>query len=362
MMNTTLSRFDKQIEDPSQDPILAIWSYGVGKAIAFTSDAGRRWGAQWASWESYSKFWSQCMRSVMRTRSDDRFRITRTVEGSEGRVSIDAIDPEGRFVNGLAFDAKVVSPDFETFDTTVRQVAPGRYEAAFPAERQGSYTLSLNYEREGARVVLNTGLNVPYSAEYRRLESDHEVLERIAAVGAGRYFEDPATASVFSRDFEVTREVQDVWHELLLAAIALFFLDVFVRRVAIEYREMLRNAWRWLLERVGSRVPATGQADSRLGSLLARKEKLRAETTARYQPPTDDGGRTGIHPATWDAGSGQGGMAPPQGAPPATAKQGRSEKQPAEHESSAYTARLLEAKRRARQKGTSQDQSKEGNK
>ena len=48
------------------NPVLAHWSYGLGRAVAFTSDAGRRWAKAWPDWNSYTAFWSQVVRWAMR--------------------------------------------------------------------------------------------------------------------------------------------------------------------------------------------------------------------------------------------------------------------------------------------------------
>src|SRR5262245_39340691 len=56
------------IEGPStfeqKYPVLATWQYGLGKAVAFTSDARSRpqrstWDQEWAGSDMYKKFWEQ---------------------------------------------------------------------------------------------------------------------------------------------------------------------------------------------------------------------------------------------------------------------------------------------------------------
>jgi len=49
-----------------EDPLLARWYYGIGKSLAFTSDAKTRWGAEWIKWKYFPSFWSQCVRWSMR--------------------------------------------------------------------------------------------------------------------------------------------------------------------------------------------------------------------------------------------------------------------------------------------------------
>ena len=44
---------------PQGDPLLAYWQTGLGKAVAYTSDAHTDWAAQWVGSAMYDKFWSQ---------------------------------------------------------------------------------------------------------------------------------------------------------------------------------------------------------------------------------------------------------------------------------------------------------------
>src|SRR5688572_19066121 len=41
------------------DPLLAHWQYGLGRAVAFTSDAKAKWATDWIGWEKFQQFWSQ---------------------------------------------------------------------------------------------------------------------------------------------------------------------------------------------------------------------------------------------------------------------------------------------------------------
>ncbi len=41
------------------EPLLASWSYGKGRAIAFTSDASGRWSNYWVSWPKFQMFWGE---------------------------------------------------------------------------------------------------------------------------------------------------------------------------------------------------------------------------------------------------------------------------------------------------------------
>jgi len=350
-------------EEPTQDPVLAGWSYGLGKSVAFTSDAGRRWGKDWTAWKGYQRFWGQCVRWVARAHGRDNFRFTRTVDGDRGGVVLDALTPDGELMNGLRFQGHVISPDFETQTVQVRQTAPGRYETGFQVNRHGTYSTVFSYEKDGRASTCVTGVSMSYSPEYRRLDANTTLLRQIAEAGGGRYFEDSDAAlesgAFFTRDFPVSWEIQDIWRELLTAAVVVFFLDVFVRRVVVDYRTVAARAFRMALRPFGRRREIVVAADPRLSSLLERKARVREASATRYaaqaerpvarQPISPQRGTPGAAPAASDIDGVRTEERPPSvKRPEATAPP---EKESAPAPETSFTERLLEAKRRALKRG-----------
>lgn len=43
------------------DPLIAVWSFGKGRAMAFASDIAPHWGAGFQEWKFYEKFWDQAL-------------------------------------------------------------------------------------------------------------------------------------------------------------------------------------------------------------------------------------------------------------------------------------------------------------
>ena len=157
------------------DPILSQWRYGLAKTAAFTSDASGRWAADWLAWPGFETFWAQLVRSVSRRGGGDIFRVERTIDGERGRILLDAIDPDGQFIDNLDVTGRIVDPQFEEEGIKFQQTGPGRYEASFNASRSGSYLLSLQYDDgAGFKGGTQTGINVSYSPEYRHLVSNDE--------------------------------------------------------------------------------------------------------------------------------------------------------------------------------------------
>ncbi len=341
------------------DPLLSSWHYGLGKSVAFTSDAGRRWTAGWTSWQQYRQFWSQIVRWVSRTRSDDRFRISRTREGDTGIVYIDAVDAESNFLNGLNFDATVITPDQKTKGATVRQVGPGRYRAEFPVNDKGVYLTTLKYSINGQDKVYTTGVTIPYSPEYRKLSTNDNLLQRLADTTGGKILdEDIETGkyeSIYRSGFNVARDSKDLWRHLLFWAAILFFIDVFIRRVIVDYVDLAQTGYSKVTGFISRKKAQRTETDDRLKTLLQRKAGLKhnvdpedsAPATQKfYQSSSSDEDDAGVTMDTkFDASVEQDASSRP--APSPSAQKKKAEPTPEAKEEDGFTSRLLAAKKRA---------------
>ena len=90
--------------------VLAKWTYGLGKTVAFTTDAGHRWSAQWTGWENYEKFFSQMVRWSMRPAGDQgKFTIASEVRDGKVEVVITALDKDDDFLNFLSMGGSAVA-------------------------------------------------------------------------------------------------------------------------------------------------------------------------------------------------------------------------------------------------------------
>src|SRR5205823_3092705 len=126
-------------------PILASWTYGLGKTAAFTTDAGKRWATAWTAWENYDKLFSQIVRWSMRpTGETGKFTIATDVQDGKARVVITALDKNDEFLNFLNLNTTVVGPDMKPTSVDVKQTAPGRYIGQFDAGKMGTYMLMVS--------------------------------------------------------------------------------------------------------------------------------------------------------------------------------------------------------------------------
>lgn len=265
----TLMRTDKN------DPLLAVWRYGLGTAIAFTSDAQPRWAQRWLGWEGYSVFWTQVIRSAMRPSAQPNLGLTATVRNGQAIVELQAFTPQGEPISGLTPKLTVGAPSGETTELTLSMEGAGRYTAQFPLRGQGLYVLSAQGDFGGGRAsTLTTALAIPYPLEYRFYRQNRPLLERIASLTGGRVAPEPARA--YDPPPAPQRFTRDLWTLALMLALLLLMVDITVRRVVITIPEALAALVGRLRWRRRQRVIATPVAER----LQAAKQRVAQRTHA----------------------------------------------------------------------------------
>ncbi|MCE5267577.1 MAG: VWA domain-containing protein, partial [Planctomycetaceae bacterium] len=100
--------------EPASDEnntLLAGWTYGLGKTVAFTSDAGARWTADWTSKPMYDKLFGQMVRWSMRPAGGSgKFTVASELVDGQVRVVVNALDKNDEFLNFLSMNATAVGP------------------------------------------------------------------------------------------------------------------------------------------------------------------------------------------------------------------------------------------------------------
>ncbi len=266
---------------PKGDPVLASWRYGLGRAVAFTSDAKPRWASQWISWPGFLKFWQQVVRWTIRSVDKSPYQAWADIDGAQGRAVLEAIDREGNFVNFLKAEARVIGPGLDAVRLPMQQTAPGRYEVRFSAREVGQYVVNISYQDEqGATASQVAGVQVSYSPEYAELTPNEPLLARISEVTHGKLKPEPQEA--FVKREAGARRARDVWAALALIALLLFPLDVALRRLMIE-REHLTLFSEAFARLVWWRRVPVAVAGAPLGRLLHRKRET-VQAIAQERP------------------------------------------------------------------------------
>lgn len=212
------------------DPVMASWQYGLGKVVAFTSDAKARWASDWLEWPGYGKFWTQLVRDTMRKTTLSNFQAEITKDKGIAHLAIDALSENGEFLNELDSDISLIGPDLKKKNLAISQTAPGKYELEFPTKEIGPYFLNIMQKQSGDIVNTQvTGTVVSYPEEYLVSNANEPLLTQLSSVSGGKY---SITAEDAFRPPEnpVVLRIH-LWRPLLIAALFLLLIDIALRRI-----------------------------------------------------------------------------------------------------------------------------------
>lgn len=215
------------------DPILASWQYGLGRSIAWTSDANGLWTKDLVGWPGAGQFWAQLVSWVLPPPGDSSWHVAATQNGPVAEIMAET-DRLGDLPNSLT--ARIVGPDNATTTIPLLPVAPGRYSGSASLGDAGAYSIHVSGPAGQSPTGIDGQLVVPYSPEYRTSGIDEPLIERVAREGGGKVLDDPTQS--FADDLPKASGGTPLWRWLLGAAALLLVVDVAVRRLNLSGRDL----------------------------------------------------------------------------------------------------------------------------
>jgi len=244
------------LKSDKDDPILAVWQYGLGKSVAFTSDATGRWASDWARSEIFPTFWAQAVRYTINDSLNSALQMTIESKGEKAKITLDARSRTGDFLNAYQIKANIVAPNGDTQSVTFTQVAPGRYESEFTPKEQGVYLIRFAGTTDSGGISASfaetTGWALSYSPEYQRIDPNPDLLLRLSTLTNGK-IATPHPADIFTHNLKATRASRPIAPWLLLIATLLLPFDIAVRRVIITKHDIVLFR-EWVAQKFPGRV------------------------------------------------------------------------------------------------------------
>jgi len=212
------------LETERGHPLLAHWQYGLGRVVAWTSDAQQGWASEWAKWADAGKFWSQAVRWALPAPVQANFQPSAQVgaDGRQVRLSVQAMGDDGRFADLQDTRATVVAPDESARQLSLPQQGPGVYALDTRVNAPGQYRVL--FAQGGHEEV--AAFSAPDAIEAHSVGTNTALLNQLAVASGGRPLGDPADL----RPGNGPGPAIQLWPWLLLAALLLLPLDVYLRR------------------------------------------------------------------------------------------------------------------------------------
>ncbi len=168
------------------DPVLAQWQYGLGRAVAWTSDAQGRWAANWVAWDGFNQFFSQLVSWTFPGEESGGMEAEFITEGDQVRLQLRSVESDGTPRNFFDTVAGITNPSLDVNEVRLDQVAPGVYEAPLGQLTPGAYALRFVQTKPGETPLARTVMLIaPTPAEYRLLGTNERLLAALRGATGG---------------------------------------------------------------------------------------------------------------------------------------------------------------------------------
>ena len=271
------------------DPVLAVWQYGLGRVAAWTSDALGLWTANWLTWSDAARWWANLVTWTLPT-PDSSLNVNATIVGGTGHLTVDLPPGTPTTASNQQMQVKIIAPDLSQQTVTLQPTAPQRWEGNFPTILVGAYLLQVTWQGGNNRLGTTTGMVVPYSPEYHALGTDLRFLTLLAHAGDGSLLSPTETAAAFATNLQPVSAAIPITFWLLALAALLLPIDIAARRLASL--EFLVIGYQWLIAlfrpKLATQAASIQQSavnSSTLGTVRARREERRIRVNTITPPP-----------------------------------------------------------------------------
>ena len=211
------------------EPLLVRWQYGLGRVVAFLSDAKARWSAEWVRWSAFGTLWPQMVRDVSHRDRTIRAGVREGTREGESIVYYDVLGDAGKKMTPAAGapgppQVMVTPPGEAPHSIALEETAPGHYEARIPADQRGLYRI----------LSGNSDLVLPEAGFYRETqelkprEINVPLLSEASRVTGGRV--EPTLAQLLDEKGSYVRERKPLWPYWLILALLLNIVEVAIRK------------------------------------------------------------------------------------------------------------------------------------
>ena len=212
-------------------PVYAYWSYGNGRVASFTGAFSGKWVADWDHAEGHSFFSNMAEANTPRERVDYPFALNIDFDGTYSKIEIIPVT-----LNPYATTTVTVRMPDGTQRSEVLTFDSSRYYYDFTTPDLGKYEIEIVYQYGENTFTSQTVYNISYSPEYDRFVifdagSLHECIRNRGTVTEGE------VPVIENDETEVATYTVSYAVPLLIAAVVIFVIDIFIRK--IKWKDIL---------------------------------------------------------------------------------------------------------------------------
>ncbi|MBX6342552.1 MAG: VWA domain-containing protein, partial [Thermomicrobiaceae bacterium] len=212
------------------DPLLAVWQYGLGRVVAWTTDAGGSGTPDWTAWSGFDQFWFNVLRWALPDPDNRPFSVA--AERAADGVTLTLRQTAEQGYVGLGSVSGTIGAGETRVPVAFEQAGPGEYRAHLRAAPTGAYRLDLSIATRDGQRDETFGLAVPYPAEYRPAGDGAALLASLSRITGGKVLDRPDQAFRPLAGSGSAVHYRRVWYVPVALALAAFVAEV-ARRLGV---------------------------------------------------------------------------------------------------------------------------------
>ncbi len=214
-----------------ENPILTVWQYGLGRAVAWNSDVTGEWSGAFAGEEDYVQMWKRIVDYSTGNVDMGEDRVDVVTAGEQTEITYQTDD----YRSGTEVLVTMIDPEGNTVEEKFHATAPGEYKAELPTSQTGLYHFNIRRSEDGEmQSYLTTAAAVQFSDEYKFDVNTDAYLRFVEQYGRIITEQD----NVFTRIATGARERYSLTNWLIILSVCLFVTDVALRRFRIAPRKL----------------------------------------------------------------------------------------------------------------------------
>ena len=214
----------------SEEPVIASWRYGAGKAMAVTTDASGRWSGKWVTGNVFQPVWDRLL-AWMTPESPAEPKIDVALGYNAGRINIKLTDYSAEPANTTHLVTVMVTrPDGSKAETALTEEVAGELAGSIEAPSPGNYYFEVRSPagKDKKFPPLAYTVSPSVTAELPRPEPNYGLLEHLASATGGRL--NPTPEEVVTSRATLERRVS-IDPYLIVAAMIILIGEALVRRL-----------------------------------------------------------------------------------------------------------------------------------
>ncbi len=228
VLTTDYEKSEGSVVNP---PVYAYWDYGNGRVCSFTGTFTGKWVEAWSTEEGQGFFSNLVEVNTPDERIDYPFTLNISFDGTYSQVEIIPVNLNPYAVTTVT----VTTPDGKQ-QSKVLTFDSARYYFDFTTPDVGKYNVEILYEYDDHQFTAETVYNISYSPEYDRFAifdagSLHECIRNRGTVTEGE------VPLIENDETEVATYTVSYAVPLLIAAVVIFVIDIFIRK--IKWKDIL---------------------------------------------------------------------------------------------------------------------------